>query len=153
MHQSFTYALVKWLFDNFPMFADSFSVVSNSLRCLRLRCELSRTSVPHRAVVPCDHGLLVLVCITTWIVLVCRTLEIFDRKPRKSNEYACEWMTRIISLIQSFAKTIIRVLLSDSWSVYMRRWSSPFPRSWANNMSGSSSIVGLCWTIWTSPIT
>jgi len=28
MHQSFTHALVKWFFDNFPMFADSFSVLS-----------------------------------------------------------------------------------------------------------------------------
>jgi len=28
MHQSFTYALVKWLFDNFAMFADSLSVLS-----------------------------------------------------------------------------------------------------------------------------
>ena len=28
MHQSFTDALVKWLFDNFPMFADSSSVLS-----------------------------------------------------------------------------------------------------------------------------
>jgi len=27
MHQSFTDALVKWFFDNLPMFADSFSVV------------------------------------------------------------------------------------------------------------------------------
>jgi len=28
MHQSFTDALVKWLIDNFPMFANSFSVLS-----------------------------------------------------------------------------------------------------------------------------
>ena len=28
MHQSFTDALVKWFFDNFPTFADSFRVVS-----------------------------------------------------------------------------------------------------------------------------
>jgi len=32
MHQSFTDALVKWFFDNFPMFAGSFSVVS--IHCL-----------------------------------------------------------------------------------------------------------------------
>ena len=28
MHQSFTHALVKWFFDNFLMFADSFSILS-----------------------------------------------------------------------------------------------------------------------------
>jgi len=28
MHQSFTDRLVKWFFDKFPMFADSFSVLS-----------------------------------------------------------------------------------------------------------------------------
>jgi len=28
MHQSFTDAFVKWFFDNFPLFADSFSVLS-----------------------------------------------------------------------------------------------------------------------------
>jgi len=28
MHQFFADALVKWFFDNFPMFADSFDVVS-----------------------------------------------------------------------------------------------------------------------------
>ena len=28
MYQSFTDALVKWFFDNFPMFVDSFSVLS-----------------------------------------------------------------------------------------------------------------------------
>jgi len=28
MHQSFTDTLVKWFFDNFPMFADSFSFLS-----------------------------------------------------------------------------------------------------------------------------
>jgi len=28
MHQSFTGTLVKWFFDNLPMFADSFSVLS-----------------------------------------------------------------------------------------------------------------------------
>jgi len=32
MHQSFTDTLVKWFFDNFPMFADSFSVLS--IRCV-----------------------------------------------------------------------------------------------------------------------
>ena len=31
MHQSFTDALVKWFFDNFPMFADSFDVVSRGV--------------------------------------------------------------------------------------------------------------------------
>jgi len=28
IHQSFTYTLVKWSFDNFPLFADNFSVLS-----------------------------------------------------------------------------------------------------------------------------
>ena len=28
MHQSFTDALIKWFFDNFPLFTDSFSVLS-----------------------------------------------------------------------------------------------------------------------------
>jgi len=28
MHQSFTEALVKWFFDKFPMFADSFRLIS-----------------------------------------------------------------------------------------------------------------------------
>jgi len=50
MHQSFTDALVKWSFDNFPMFADSFSVVS--IHCVDrgldasflYRCRASRGS-------------------------------------------------------------------------------------------------------------
>jgi len=40
MHQSFTDALVKWFFDNLPIFADSFSVVS--IHCVtrsRIRCK------------------------------------------------------------------------------------------------------------------
>jgi len=41
MHQSFTDALVKRCFDNFPMFADSFSVFFYSPRCPRIRCRLS----------------------------------------------------------------------------------------------------------------
>jgi len=49
MHQSFTDTLVKWLFDNFRMFADSFSVLS--IHCV-VR-ELGANFL-HRAVVPCD---------------------------------------------------------------------------------------------------
>ena len=47
MLQSFTCTLVKWFFDKFPMFADSFSVLSihcisfYSLHCPRIRCKLS----------------------------------------------------------------------------------------------------------------
>jgi len=44
MHQCFTGALVKWFLDNFPMFADSFRLVSVhcvQVRCPRISCELS----------------------------------------------------------------------------------------------------------------
>jgi len=38
MHQSFAYALVKWFFDNSPVFADSFSVASIHQRFFSIRC-------------------------------------------------------------------------------------------------------------------
>ena len=53
MHQSFTDALVKWLFRQLPMFADSFRLVS--VHCVAEDyVQAFCTSVPHRAVVPCD---------------------------------------------------------------------------------------------------
>jgi len=53
MHQSFTGALAKWFFDNFPMFADSFSVLSIHCDARGLGAAFS-TSALLRAVVPCD---------------------------------------------------------------------------------------------------
>jgi len=53
MHQSFTDAVVKWFFDNFPMSAKSFSVVS--IHCVARGLGASfLNSVPHHAVVPGD---------------------------------------------------------------------------------------------------
>jgi len=40
MHQSVTDALVRWFFNNFPMFADGFSVFY-SVHCPRIRCKPS----------------------------------------------------------------------------------------------------------------
>ena len=53
IHQSFTDALVKWLFDNFPRFADSFRLVS--IHCIAQRLGANFVyKVAHRMVVPCD---------------------------------------------------------------------------------------------------
>jgi len=46
MHQSFTNALAKWFFNDFPVFADRFRLVSihcvvRGLDCPRIRCKLS----------------------------------------------------------------------------------------------------------------
>jgi len=52
MHQSFTGALAKWFFDNFPMFADSFVL---SIHCVARGLGTAfSTSAMLRAVVPCD---------------------------------------------------------------------------------------------------
>jgi len=52
--QFFTDALVKWFFDNFPMSADSFSVLSIFTALPEDYVQAFYTSAPHRAVVPCD---------------------------------------------------------------------------------------------------
>jgi len=53
MHQSFTGILVKWFIENFPMFADSFSVLS--IHCVPRGLGASFLyKCLHRAVVPCD---------------------------------------------------------------------------------------------------
>jgi len=54
MHQSFTDALVKWVFDNFPMFANSLVYVF--IHCVARGLGASFcTNAVHRAVVPCDN--------------------------------------------------------------------------------------------------
>jgi len=53
MHQSLTGTLAKWFSDNFPVFADSFSVLSTHC-LLEDKVQASSTSAVHRAVVPCD---------------------------------------------------------------------------------------------------
>jgi len=62
MHQSFTDTLVKCFFDNFSMFADSFSVLS--IHCVRrpkIRCKLSVYKCPaSRSGSLRQHGLLVI---------------------------------------------------------------------------------------------
>jgi len=52
-HQSFIDTTVMWFFDNFPVFADSFSVLSIH-RFAQGLCASCCTSAPHRALVPCD---------------------------------------------------------------------------------------------------
>ena len=54
MHQSFTGALVKWFFDNFPMFVDSFTVLSIHCVGTELGASLLYKCLLHRVVVPCD---------------------------------------------------------------------------------------------------
>ena len=69
MHQSFTGTLVKWFFDNFPMFADSFSVVS--IQCVAWGLgQAFCTSAPHRAVFPCDSMAFLL-----WLALVAEVVK------------------------------------------------------------------------------
>jgi len=65
MHQSFTDTLVKWLFDNFPIFADSFSVLSIHCvtrglhaSCFLYKCPASRGGSLRQ------HGLLVTFCVS-----------------------------------------------------------------------------------------
>jgi len=68
MHQSFTDTLVKWFIDNFPMFVDSFIVLSVHCVARGLAASfLYKTSVPHRAVVPCDS--------TAFLFIISRTQE------------------------------------------------------------------------------
>jgi len=53
IHRSSIDALVKWFFDNLPMFADSFSVLF--IHCVARGLEQAFcTSAVHRAVVSCD---------------------------------------------------------------------------------------------------
>jgi len=47
-------APVKWFFDNFHMFADSFSVLSIHAVARGLGAKAFCTSALHRAVIPCD---------------------------------------------------------------------------------------------------
>jgi len=63
MHQSITHRLVKWFFDNFPMFADSFRLLSIHClarglgACFLYKCPASRGSSLRQ------HGLLVAVAV------------------------------------------------------------------------------------------
>jgi len=62
MCQSFTGTRAKWFFDNFLMFSDSFVRVSIQRIARGLGASfLYKYCVPHRTVVPCWHGLLVLI--------------------------------------------------------------------------------------------
>jgi len=69
MHRSFTDTLLKWFLDNFPMFADSVSVLRplntafafyvSLLYCPRIRCKLSVQVPASRGGSLRQHGLLV----------------------------------------------------------------------------------------------
>jgi len=50
MHQYFAGAVVKWLFNNFRLFADSLDF---SIRCPSIRCKLP-VHVPRRMVISCN---------------------------------------------------------------------------------------------------
>jgi len=63
-HQSFTDTLVKSFFDNFPMFADSLSVLS--IHGVARGLGASLTSALHRAVLPCDNTAFLLVMSCKW---------------------------------------------------------------------------------------
>jgi len=54
MHHFFTDALVKWFFYNFPMFADSFSVLSIHCVARGLDATFLYKCSASRAVFPCD---------------------------------------------------------------------------------------------------
>jgi len=98
MHQSFTDTLVKWLIDNFPMFADSFSVLSVQCVARGLAASfLYKTSVPHRAVVPCDS--------TAFLFIISRTQE---ADHVAAGELTCKYSIFIdISRVQYLTFTLI----------------------------------------------
>jgi len=60
MHQSFTGTLIKWFFDNFHMFADSFSVLSIYYVARGLGASFLYKSLASRSGSLRQHGLLVL---------------------------------------------------------------------------------------------
>jgi len=70
MHKSFADTLVKWFFDNFSMFADSFSVLSIHCVARGLGASSPYKTALHRTVLPCDSSArpscLVFSCHTTW---------------------------------------------------------------------------------------